>query len=231
MTRPDMRSIVIAGMFCCAFAWSKPAPDLNTVLARIDKAGASFRSMSAKVKRVSHTAVINEDNIDSGTMLVKRPKAHDLRMLIDVTEPDPRTVAFEGRKVEVYYPKIQTVQQFDVSGKNRVLADQFFLIGFGTSRADLEAAYTMRALGEETIGGEKADRLELIPKSKEVLQHLTKFELWISAAGYPIQQKFYFPGGDYQLATYSDVKINPEISESAMKLHLPKNVKREYPQK
>jgi outer membrane lipoprotein-sorting protein len=86
-------------------------------------------------------------------------------------------------------------------------------------------------LGEDAIGGEKADRLELIPKSKEVLQHLIKFELWISAAGYPIQQKFYFPGGDYQLATYSDVKINPEISESALKLHLPKNVKREYPQK
>jgi outer membrane lipoprotein-sorting protein len=231
MNRPAIRSVVIAGIAWSALAWSKPAADLNGVLGRIDKAGAAFRGMSAKVRRVSHTAVINEDNVDSGTMLVKRPKAHDLRMLIDVTEPDPRTVAFEGRKVEVYYPKIQTVQQFDVSGKNRVLADQFFLIGFGTSRADLEAAYTMRPLGEDAIGGEKADRLELIPKSKEVLQHLIKFELWISAAGYPIQQKFYFPGGDYQLATYSDVKINPEISESALKLHLPKNVKREYPQK
>lgn len=231
MNQSAIASVMIAGIAWTAPVWPKPADDLNSVMARIDKAGTAFRGMSAKVRRVSHTAVINEDNIDSGTILVRRPKPHDLRMLIDITDPDPRTVAFEGRKLEVYYPKIQTVQQFDVSGKNRVLADQFFLIGFGTSRADLESAYTLRLLGDDTIDGQKADRLELIPKSSDVRQHLIKFELWISAAGYPIQQKFYLPGGDYQLATYSDVKINPEIPESALKLHLPRDVKREYPQK
>jgi outer membrane lipoprotein-sorting protein len=234
MHRPAIRSvirIVMMAIACAASARADPADNLDAVLERIDRAGTAFRGMSAKVRRVSHTAVINEDNVDSGTILVKRPKPRDLRMLIDVTDPDPRTVAFQGRKLEVYYPKIQTVQEFDVAGKNRELADEFFLIGFGTSRADLKASYSLRLAGAEEANGQKADRLELIPKSKEVLQHLTKFELWISAAGYPIQQKFYFPGGDYQLATYSDVKINPEIPESAMKLHVPRNVKREYPQK
>jgi outer membrane lipoprotein-sorting protein len=223
--------ISIVAIAWSAPAWSKPAGDLDAVLSRIDKAGAAFRGMSAKVHRVSHTAVINEDNVDSGTILVKRPKLRDLRMLIDVTDPDPRTVAFQGSKLEVYYPKIKTVQEFDVAGKNRELADQFFLIGFGTSRAELQASYTLRYVGPDTIDGQKTDRLELIPKSKDILQHLTKFELWISAAGYPIQQKFYLPGGDYQLATYSDVKINPDLPDSALKLRLPKSVKREYPQR
>jgi outer membrane lipoprotein-sorting protein len=223
--------ISIVAIAWSAPAWSKPAGDLDAVLSRIDKAGAAFRGMSAKVHRVSHTAVINEDNVDSGTILVKRPKLRDLRMLIDVTDPDPRTVAFQGSKLEVYYPKINTVQEFDVAGKNRELADQFFLIGFGTSRAELQASYTLRYVGPDTIDGQKTDRLELIPKSKDILQHLTKFELWISAAGYPIQQKFYLPGGDYQLATYSDVKINPDLPDSALKLRLPKSVKREYPQR
>jgi outer membrane lipoprotein-sorting protein len=234
MHRPAIRSVmsvITMGVVLHAPAWPKPADDLGAVLDRVDKAGAAFRGMSAKVHRVSHTAVINEDNVDSGTILVKRPKPRDLRMLIDITDPDPRAVSFQGRKLEVYYPKIQTVQEFDVAGKNRELADEFFLIGFGTSRADLQATYTLRWLGSEMVEGQKADRLELIPKSKEIRQYLTKFELWISAAGYPIQQKFYQPGGDYQLATYSDVMINPEISESALKLHLPKNVKREFPQK
>jgi len=231
MNRPALASVITVGIVLGVRAWSKPAGDLDAVLDRIDKAGAAFRGMSAKVRRVSHTAVINEDNVDDGTILVKRPKPRDLRMLIEVTDPDPRIVAFQGRKLEVYYPKIQTVQEFDVAGKNRELADEFFLVGFGTSRADLLASYNLRLVGPDTIDGQKADRLELIPKSKEILQHLIKFELWISAAGYPIQQKFYLPGGDYQLATYSDVKINPEISESELKLRLPKNVKREYPQK
>jgi outer membrane lipoprotein-sorting protein len=212
-------------------AWPKPASDLDAVLSRIDKAGAAFRGMSAKVHRVSHTAVINEDNVDSGTIRVKRPKLRDLRMLIDVTDPDQRTVSFQGSKLEVYYPKMNTVQEFDVAGKNRELADQFFLIGFGTSRAELQASYTLKYVGPDTIDGQKTDRLELIPKSKDILQHLTKFELWISAAGYPIQQKFYLPGGDYQLATYADVQINPDLPDSALKLRLPKSVKREYPQR
>ncbi len=211
-------------------AFPKPAEDLDSVLSKIDKAGASFRSMSSDVRRVSHTAVINEDNVDSGTIMLKRPRPHDMRMLVDLTQPDPRTVAFQGRKVEIYYPKIQTVQEFDV-GKNKDLLDQFFLVGFGTSRADLENAYTIRLIGPETVEGQKTMRLELIPKSKEVAGHLKKFELWISDAGYPVQQKFYLPGGDYMLMTYSNMKLNPDLPDSALKLHLPKNVKREYPQK
>ena len=49
--------------------------DLETTLGRVDQAAAAFKSMSAKVRRVSHTAVINEDNVDVGRMLLKRSGA------------------------------------------------------------------------------------------------------------------------------------------------------------
>ena len=211
-------------------AWPKPAGDLDAVLARIDSAGAAFHGMSANLRHLSHTAVINEDSVDSGTVLLKRPKPRDMRMLVNFTLPDPKTVTFQGRKVDIYYPKIQTVQEFDVGG-NKDLLEQFFLLGFGTSRADLENNYNIRFLGPETLDGKQTERLELIPKSKAVLEHLKKFELWISDSGYPIQQKFYLPGSDYMLMTYSDMKINPDLPDTALKLHVPKNVKREYPQK
>lgn len=223
------RTFLILGL-----AWSggcgRAAGELDSVLARMDKAGAAFHGLSASVRRVSHTAVINDDTIDSGTMRLKRIRPREMRMLVDLTQPDPKTVAFAGRKLEIYYPKIQTVQEFDV-GKNKDLLDQFFLIGFGTSSAELRNAYDVRPAGAETLGAQKTDRLELIPKSKDVLQHLTKFELWISDAGYPVQQKFYLPGGDYLLVTYSEVKINPDLPDSELKLHLAKGVKREFPQK
>jgi outer membrane lipoprotein-sorting protein len=206
------------------------ADDLKAVLARIDKAGAAFQGMSAKVTRVSHTDVINEDATDSGVIMLKRPHSHDMRMLVNLTQPDPKTVAFYGHKLEIYYPKINTVQEIDV-GKERALVEQFFLIGFGTSKADLEGAYNIRLAGSETLDGKNTTRLELIPKSKEVLQHLKKFELWISPDGYPMRQKFYEPGGDYMLVTYSDMRINPPLSDSELKLHLDKGVKREYPQR
>ena len=199
-----LRAIAIPGIALTLALWSKPAGDLEAVLARLDKASTAFRGMSAHARRLSHTDVIGEDNVDSGVMLLKRSRPREMRMLVDLTQPDPKTVALQGRKLEVYYPKMQTVQEFDV-GKSRELLDQFFLLGFGTSRADLLNAYDIRLVGPETVDGKKTDRLELIPKSKEVRQHLNKLELWISEAGFPVQQKFYLQAGDYMLVTYTEM--------------------------
>ena len=232
MKRSTIAIAGIMGIALSVFARPKPAGDQEAVLDRVDRAGAAFRGMSAHLRRLSHMAVINEDNVDSGTILLKRAHRRDLRLLIDLTEPDPRTVAFQGHTLEIYYPKAATVQEIDVgNAKDRALLEQFFLLGFGTSRAELQASYNLRLVGPDTLSGQKTEILELIPKSKEVLQHLRKLEMWVAENGYPIQQKFYIPGGDYQLATYSDMKINPDLPDSALKLKTPKNVKREYPQR
>jgi outer membrane lipoprotein carrier protein len=209
-----------------------PAADtLSQVLARIDSAGASFRSMTAQLKRVSHTAVINEDNTDTGTMRLKRVGPRDTRMRVDFTQPDPKTVTLDGNTFDIYLPKIKTVQEYDV-GKNRALLDQFLLLGFGASSKELLKAYEITLVGPETINGEPAQHLSLIPKSKEVLQHLKQVDLWISdRTGYPVQQKLFFPGGDYMLVTYSDLKVNPSLRDSDLKLKLPSGVKYERPQK
>src|SRR5215510_6867693 len=79
------------------------ATPLDAVLARADEAAKGFKGLSADVHKVSHTAVINENTVDDGTMLVKRPKPRDMRMLVDIQKPDPKTVAIAGRKVEIFY--------------------------------------------------------------------------------------------------------------------------------
>jgi outer membrane lipoprotein-sorting protein len=232
MHRPAIAIVIIVGSAFNALAPARPKPadDVDAVLNRIDKAGAAFRSMSAKLRRVQHTAAINEDNVDSGTILLKRGHRRDLRMLIDLTDPDRKTVAFSGHTVEIYYPKMHSIDELDVS-KFKELLEQFLLLGFGTSRAELQASYNLRLVGPDTVGGQKTELLELIPKSKEVLQHLVKLEMWVAENGYPIQQKFYEKGRDYELATYSEVKINPDLPDSALKLNVPNHTKRSYPQK
>jgi len=60
-----------------------------------------------------------------------------------------------------------------------------------------------------------------------VTRQLSRFELWISdKTGLPVQQKFYEPSGDYNVFTYSDMKT-PNLPDSALKLKLPSNVKKE----
>lgn len=216
----------------CATASAAPnQAGLGQALAKIDQAATTFRSMTADVRRVYHTAVINDDTVDSGTVYLKRVRAREYKVLIDLKAPDKRAVALDGRKAEIFYPNINTVQEFDLDKQKR-LVDEFLLLGVGTTSKELESGYAIRHIGHETVAGQPGEHLELVPKSKQVQQHLNSFELWVSdATGYPVQQKFLLPGGDYQMVTYTNTKTNPNLPDSALKLQLPRGVKREYPQK
>lgn len=213
-------------------AFAAPAnASLQSTMAKMDQVAAGFKSMTANLRQVYHTAVINDDTVDTGTINVKRLKARDYRMRIDFTTPDIRAIAFDGRKGEIYYPKIKTVQEYDL-GKHRGMVDQFLLLGFGSTSKELEAAYTVNFKGARDLGGQATTLLELTPKSKDVLQHLSKVEMWVSdSTGLPAQQRFQQQGGDYRMVTYTDVKVNPNLPDAAVKLQLPRGVKRETPQK
>jgi len=216
------------------FPFVAPAADnsLPAVFRRMDQAAAKFKGLKADVKKVAHTAVINEDSVDTGTIVVRVPKPHDLRMLIDFQQPDQKKVMIAGTKVDIYYPKTQIVQEIDLGKNHRGQVEQFLLLGFGSNSKDLQSAYNIRLVGPESVSDEPAMRIELVPKSKDLLAQFPKFELWISdATGIAVQQKMYQPGGDYSLATYSKMQANANIPESDVKLNLPKGVHWEYPQK
>jgi outer membrane lipoprotein-sorting protein len=207
-----------------------PAATLEQVLAAMDKTAASFRDMSAEMTKVVHTAVINDDSEESGTVRMQRTGSRAVRMVIEFSGPDTRTVTFEKNTAQVYHPKMKAVQVWEL-GKYRALVDQFLLLGFGSSGQELKQTYSLRVTGEEQVGGEQATRLELVPISPSVLEHLKKAELWISPAGYPLQQKFHTASGDYTLVTYAGVKLNTNLPEDTFRLKLPSGVKREYPQR
>lgn len=203
---------------------------LENVLERMDRAASSFKALSANAKSVQHTAVINEDNTDIGRILLKRSK-HDMRMLVELQQPDPKSIAVQGHKVEIFYPKRNAVEEYDI-GQRRELLDQFMLVGFGTSGKELSAAYNINVLAGDNVAGQATTHMELVPKSPEVLKNLKKLELWIpESEGYPIQQKFYLAGGDYKLVTYTNVKVNPPLTDGDLRLKAPKNAKRVSPQK
>jgi outer membrane lipoprotein-sorting protein len=206
------------------------ADETKEVLARLDGEAAAFKQMTARLTRATHTAVLNDTTRETGQMWLRR---NGKRVLVrtEMAEPDPRSYSFDGNTGQLYYPKINTVQIWDL-GSNRSLVDQLLLLGFGSSGKELAKNYTIAVAGDETVAGRSTTRLELTPKSAKVKEQFEKLELWIPRdAGYPIQQKFHQPGGDYYLVTYSDVRINPELPESAFRLKLPPDVKREYPQK
>jgi outer membrane lipoprotein-sorting protein len=135
-----------------------PADDpLAAVLARMDATAAKFKGIKADMKYVTHTEVIDKDEIDLGTIAVKRnAKSKDLHMLVDFQQPDAKKVLVTGSKAWLYILKTPNeVQEYDLSRKFRGMLDQYLLLGFGSNSRELRDAYIVK-LGEpatETVAG------------------------------------------------------------------------------
>jgi outer membrane lipoprotein-sorting protein len=209
-----------------ALSYVASAATLPQVFSAMDAQAAKFQGVQANFKRTTYTKVIDQTDNESGTLVMKRGKNRQIQAVMNVVAPDQKAVSFQGSKLEFFYPKLLEVHEVNL-GKRANLVDQFLLLGFGASGSELQKSYDVKFLGEESINGHPAEKLELTPKSPEVKQRLTKVELWMDpGGGYPLQQKFYLPSGDTTLMTFSDVKMNPDLPDRAATLNLPKGVKR-----
>jgi outer membrane lipoprotein-sorting protein len=205
--------------------------ELPAVLAKIDSGAPKFAGMAADVEKLQFTKVISDKSTESGTILIRRSKPKELQVKIEFNKPDQRFIALRGQKVELYTPKILTVQEIDL-GKQSDLISKVLLVGFGTTGKELQSTYDIKLLGEETVSGNKTYHLELTPKSSKLKAQFTRMEVWIAEDGTaPVQQKVVLPAGDYTMFTYSNIRYNPSLNEEALTLKLPPNVKREYPQR
>ena len=201
---------------------------LAAVFARIDAAASRFKGLAANIRRVDHMDVIHEEDVETGTIKVKRQKPKELLVRMDIQGTNPKQAVVNGSTVKVYYPNHPGEIQVLELGKRKSLVDQYLALGFGGSSSDLRAAYAVKLGGGETVAGEATTRLELTPKSSELLDQWKRIDLWISdKGGNAVQQKLYEKGKDYVLITYTNIELNPTIPDSAFHLDVPKGTKKE----
>jgi outer membrane lipoprotein-sorting protein len=199
---------------------------LDGVLRQLDRSAQGFRSLSANVERTTVTLVVNDHSTETGSLLVRGEK-----MLLQMNPPDSRTVLRNGDNFYIYTPGLKQVQEFNL-GKNRDLADEFLLLGFGTTGTDLEKGFEIKLVGEETLDGKKDVELELTPKSAAVLKQFSKIQIWLDETScLPDQQQFTENGsGDYVTVHYTKMVRNPNIPDSEFKPHWPKGTEKIKPQ-
>lgn len=190
----------------------------------MDKAAPSFKAMSADVRMVTHTAVLNDNTVETGTFEMQK-KGKEVRAIMNLTENGGREIGFFGKIVRIYYPNLNTYQDYQVGKTN--LLNQYLLLGFGSSGKDLSRGYAITAEGTEKINSRTTTKLLLIPKEQAVLEHLTKVEMWIpNDAAYPVQQEFYEPSGNSRKVTYSHIDLNPPI-KGLLEMKLPPGAKKQ----
>ncbi len=202
------------------------AEPLETILARMDGAAKTSNSFAASVKWQEFTKVLNTTDEQTGLLKLKKSKGRVVGRL-DIEKPSAFTWHFSGDNWEKYLPKANVVSVYQVS-KLANSTDQYLLLVFGLTGAELKKSYDLKLGGEETVGGTKATRLELLPKDKEARKLVAKVELWIPVGQtYAIQQKVSEPNGDFNLWMYGDAKLNPSLPDSAFDFVPPAGATRE----
>jgi outer membrane lipoprotein-sorting protein len=217
-------------ILCLLFLFLAPATlmqqtPLRQVLDQLDHTAANFHTAQANFVWTQYTKIVDEKDIQKGTVYFRR-SGNQVEMAADISDPTPpKYVLFTGGKVQVYQTKIDQVTEYN-PGKDRATLEGFLVLGFGGSGQDMLRSFDVTYGGTENVDGIETVKLNLVPKSEKVCNTFDHIWLWIDPArGVSLRQQLFAPGGDYRLATYSDIQLQGKIPDSAFKLKTTGNTK------
>jgi outer membrane lipoprotein-sorting protein len=216
---PLRRAIVVLCLTAAA-AVCQPAASVLTLLDRFSK---TFTGAKADLRSTNHLQGVPEDDVQTGTFLVRK-SGSKTEFRVDFKQPNAQSVVVNDRTLEIYRPKLNETQVYDVATYHDIV-QKLFLLGFGMPGRELGANYDIRNSRHETVDGQAATYLELIPKSPDVRKQLTRVEIWISDKTVcPVRQTFHSPDGGFRTAQFSNLEVNPKFPANAFEL--PKSAKR-----
>lgn len=230
--RGSLAAAVSALVLGCIAPAAAAAPDLATVLANMDAAASGWKGMRASLEWVRYMALVDDRSVEEGKIVVRRAADGSASMLISFEEPNVYFLSVQGTRVEIYKPKIKTVEEYDVSD-SKAKVENALLLGFGTSGSYLGKHYDIKLLGPAAVKGQSVVHLDLQPKDPQAELNSQRIEMWVSTAIWqPVQQKIHDRNpGDYRLYSYSEVVLNPALTAEDFKLRLARGTKRVHPQR
>jgi outer membrane lipoprotein-sorting protein len=203
---------------------AKFPPDLSAILSRMNDAAKRLKSLSANLEYTKVTVLVNDKSTEEGRLFFRKEKTPEMR--IDMQQPESKVILFKKNKAEIYLPKINQLQEYNLEQKSGLVED-FLLLGFGSEEGELNKSYRLKYLKEEDLDGDTTAVLELVPRKENVASQLTKIQMWVSEESWlPVQEEFFEPSGDYLIARYKAVKVNLRIPSSTFEIHPAEGAKR-----
>ena len=143
--------ISLAGSARAQSAPPASSADLQKVISQLNTAATKFVSAQADFSWDQFLAVVQESEIQTGTIYFERKKGAT-RMAAYLKQDNgkdaPKTVVYDGGEVNLYEPAIKQLTIMR-AGANRGQWESFLTLGFGGSGSDLEANWKVSLLGSE----------------------------------------------------------------------------------
>jgi outer membrane lipoprotein-sorting protein len=197
---------------------------VDQVISKLDQGGRTFKSLESSIERTKVTVLVNDRSTDNGKFYVAR-QGNSNRVKIDFTAPTAQSMLLDKGKLLLYYPKIKQAQEY-VLGQSQDKGGSFIFPGFGQTGEEIRRDYNTRVVGTEVVNGQKTTMLELKPKSPKYAAQFPSIVLWLDEQRWvPLQVRHNEASGDYQIAKFTNIKMNAGISNSVFTVKLPGDVK------
>ncbi len=219
------RFVIILGLvlLCVGAGAQSNDTQLQKVMGQLDAAAAKFQTAQAEFTWDQLTAVVDEHDIQKGTIAFKRGAggtAMVAHVATDNGQAAPKDVLFQNGELKLYQPAIKQETIINAEA-NRQQFESFATLGFGGSGHDFQRNWNVTYEGTDTVDGVAVARLGLTPKNAGPNPMFTKIEIWIDpATATSRKQVFQTPGGDTRTATYTNIKVN-EKPQLAFDLKVP----------
>jgi len=225
IVRSFSRVLLIAAILGAVSLWpaagaedpASSSPQLEDLLARFNQTQQSTRSLTANFTEKKNLSLLAKPVVSSGTFLYSRPT----RIKWEYSGPEPRVFLITEDHFVAYYPtrkKAEEVSLGKLTGR-RI----FRVFGIGQTAEDLRKFFEI-SLGDP---GEEPGTflMVLTPKRRRVKDRLQLVRFWVDAKTYlPRQLEYVETDGDSTTLTFSNVRVNPEITEARFNVDIPKDV-------
>jgi outer membrane lipoprotein-sorting protein len=193
------------------------SPELEKVLRQMDAASVRFQSAEADFKWEQYTTVVDSRDLQTGTVYFKRTGANT-QMAAQIRQlngrDDPKTLAYDGKGLQLYQPKIKQITQFS-AGSNKGQYESFLTLGFGGSGKDLAANWDITFVGYETLkdGAQSVQtaHLDLVSKQASVRNMFSKVSIWVDPARGISLKQFFLEQDGSRTATYFNIHMNQPV--------------------
>ncbi len=187
--------------------------DLKAALARMDEAARHFKSAQAEFRWEQYTKVVNDTDVQTGRIYSRR-KDSSPEVAIEVLMPHPKQVVIKHNKAVMYDPRIKQRTERDIGNNADAQSVMNLAFAFGVRGQDLLRDYDVTWAGWEHVDGIKTAKLELVARKESVRRFFSKAILWIDLdRDVAIQQQRFESSGDYQLAHYTNIRLDEKIPD------------------
>jgi outer membrane lipoprotein-sorting protein len=191
--------------------------DLTKTLSQMDAASAKFKSLQADFVWDEFQAVVQEDDLQSGTIYFVR-HGGSTNVAADIQKPAAKKLTFDGSDLMIYTPGSNEELIYSAA-KNKDQVEGFLTLGFGGSGSDLQKNWDVTCDGTETIAGTQTVKLGLIAKQDSVKSMFSKVTIWIDPTrAISLKQVFAQPSGDKRTNTFTNIKENGSVDAGVFKI-------------